>query len=391
MSISILVGADIVPTLSNEELFISGNASALLGEKLYGLVKESDFVALNLEVPLTDEETPIIKCGPCLRAAEASINGLKEINPHFYTLANNHIMDQGAIGLDKTISLLKKNNIAFAGVGNSIEEASRPYIINIKGVKLGIYCCAEHEFSIVSEKSPGANPYDPLESFDAVRRLKSESDIVIVLYHGGKELYRYPSPTLQKVFRKFADVGADLVIAQHTHCIGCMEEYNGSTLVYGQGNFLFDRSNRGEMWETSLLVQMIIDEETKEYRCSYIPLVKNQNCTCLAEGLYARQIIEEFSKRSDAILKPEYIEMQYIQFAEKMRLGYHRRISGRVSGSVIGKLLCKLTKNKALNWLYPAKYAPAIENISACEAHRELYLCGLEQYRTSKCSHKRYE
>lgn len=42
--------------------------------------------------------------------------------------------------------------------------------------------------------SAGANPFDVLESFDDVQALKEHCDYVIVLYHGGKEFYRYPSP-----------------------------------------------------------------------------------------------------------------------------------------------------------------------------------------------------
>lgn len=35
--------------------------------------------------------------------------------------------------------------------------------------------------------------------------------------------------------------GADIITAQHTHCNGCEEWYNGTYLLYGQGNFLFSR------------------------------------------------------------------------------------------------------------------------------------------------------
>ena len=95
-------------------------------------------------------------------------------------------------------------------------------------------------------------------SFDHVRELRNNCDILIVLYHGGREHYRYPTPELQRVFHKFAECGADVVIAQHTHCIGCAEEYQGKTLIYGQGNFLFDNSDIEE-WQTSLLVEVQYD------------------------------------------------------------------------------------------------------------------------------------
>ena len=239
MTIKILIGADIVPTKANYDLFSTADLKTLLGEDLTELLYSADYTIFNLEVPLTDKLSPIAKNGPNLVAPTSTINGLKAINPHFFTLANNHILDQDIQGLNSTINLLKQAGIAYSGVGENIEQANKTYIASIKEIKLGIYCCAEREFSIATDTTPGANPYDPLISFDTVQELKQQCDFVIVLYHGGKEHYRYPSPQLQRVFHKFAACGADLVVAQHSHCIGCMEEYQKSTLVYGQGNFLF--------------------------------------------------------------------------------------------------------------------------------------------------------
>lgn len=88
-----------------------------------------------------------------------------------------------------------------------------------------------------------------------------------MLYHGGREFYRYPSPGLQHRFRRMADKGADLVVAQHTHCVGCCEKYNNSTLVYGQGNFIFDYGD-DEYWNTGLLIEVDCNV------VSYIPYFK---------------------------------------------------------------------------------------------------------------------
>lgn len=49
----------------------------------------------NLEVPLTDKEEPIPKCGPNLVTHIITINGIKALNPSLIALANNHILDQG--------------------------------------------------------------------------------------------------------------------------------------------------------------------------------------------------------------------------------------------------------------------------------------------------------
>ncbi len=367
MGSRMLVGADIVPTESNVELFSEGDVDRLIGDKLKARLQDAAFIAMNLEVPLVNKKKPIRKCGPCLIAPTDSVNGIKLINPFFLTLANNHILDQGVEGLESTMNTLRNRNIDFSGVGENITEARKPYIKNIDGVKVGIYCCAEHEYSIVTDKSPGANPYDPLVSFDDVRALRVKCDYLLVLYHGGKEHYRYPSPMLQRVFHKFADVGADLVIAQHTHCIGCKEEYNGSTLVYGQGNFLFDHSE-SIFWKTSLLIE--VDLTSKHI--DYIPLIKQSEIVREAVGEEKSQILREFIARSEIIMKPGFVEEQYAKFADEMESEYLSRFSGGFSKNLIVRALNKLSSYGFLKHFYADKDKVIIENVLDCEAHREL-------------------
>ena len=367
MSAQLLIGADIVPTKSNVDLFVAGDVLSLVGEELLSRLQAADFVSMNLEVPLTNRAAPIRKCGPCLIAPPETAEGLQKINPYFFTLANNHILDQGAEGLRSTMDVLREKRIAFAGAGENLEEASRPFVVQIASCRIGFYCCAEHEFSIAGERSPGANPYDPLESFDHVRRLKENCDYCVVLYHGGKECYRYPSPMLQRVFHKFADCGADLVIAQHTHCVGCMERYQGSTLVYGQGNFLFDDADN-EYWKSSLLLQ--VDLNSKELE--FIPLVKKGERVREATGEEREKILSGFLTRSEEIKSPDFVEDRYARFAREMEHDYLFRFSGRLAKTFLVRVLNKLTSYRFLKLFYQDRYRASIENVLECEAHREL-------------------
>lgn len=47
---NILIGADFVPTDTNEQYFINGDAEYLLGEKLCQLLKSADYRIFNLKV-----------------------------------------------------------------------------------------------------------------------------------------------------------------------------------------------------------------------------------------------------------------------------------------------------------------------------------------------------
>ena len=364
-----IIGADLVPTDSNIDLFANADVETLIGEDIKKFLESADFTIFNLEVPLTDFSTPIKKCGPNLIAPTKTIAGLKAINPNFFTLANNHILDQGEQGLKSTIALLDEHGIAFAGAGKDEEEAAKPYIFEQDGKKIGIYCCAEHEFTIATESTSGANPFDPLNSLDHVMELKRQCDYVIVLYHGGKEHYRYPSPYLQKVCRKLVDKGADIVVCQHSHCIGCEEKWHGGTIVYGQGNFLFDDCDN-EFWNTSLLIEIKLGNKSE---VDFTPICKNKNVVRLADETEAETILKQFHERSSDILCEDFVQNNYSKFAESMILGYYYRISGKLSSFLPIRIINKLSNYLFLKWMYGPDEKTMIENCLECEAHRELF------------------
>ena len=371
---SIIIGGDTVPTKTNQQLFNNGDAYELCGTGILDAFNEADYRILNLEVPLCADSSPIKKCGPCLIADPSSTEALKALKVDLLTLANNHIMDQGRNGLISTTAALDKAGISYVGVGENPEKASQPFFFTTNGKKFGVYACAEHEFSIAEGNKPGANPFDPLDTPDHVIQTKAQCDYLIVLYHGGKEHYRYPSPYLQKTCRKLVEKGADLVVCQHSHCVGCKEEYKNGTIVYGQGNFLFDGQDN-EYWNTGLLIRIDNMQQTE-----YIPIEKNGCRTRLATGRTKEEILKGFFTRSEEINNPETINDRYLSFAEENYTNYVMHFSG-CEGSLAFRAADKLfnhrLKEKHIK-RYTDRYGPAVLNFVECEAHRELLLKALK-------------
>jgi len=374
---SILIGADIYPSKSNEEFFSSGNMDSVVGDELKKILFKADYRVFNLETPLIDAAMPIRKSGPAIKANVSTVNGIKAIGADLLTLANNHIMDQGVCGLLSTFDVLKKNGINFIGAADCLNNSIKPFIAVVCGKKIGFYACCEHEFSIASEKTPGANPFDPIESFDHVEKLRRECDYLIILYHGGKEYYPYPSPMLQKVCRKFIEKGANLVVCQHSHCIGCEEKFLDGTIVYGQGNFIFNTCDE-PIERTSLLIK--IDELLN---VSYIPLVKCGNGVRMAEGDNAKSILMDFYCRSEQIKQDSFVESGYRKFAEERIKGYLLNFSG-YGHKLHLRILNRLTRGRFTNYyvkrIYKKNDILLLQNYIECEAHRELLLEGLKQF-----------
>ena len=376
--ITICLGGDIVPTPINEQLFIDGDGNSLLGNELLGILSFSDANIFNLETPLCDKLKPIVKCGPNLHAKTDCAKGLKAMNITAMGCANNHALDQGEKAMFQTRDILAKYGIDVFGIGNNLSEAAKPYIIEKNGISVGIYACAEHEFSIATNKKAGVNPYDSLYSFDHVEELKTKCDYVIVMVHGGKEYYRYPSPDIQRICRRFVEKGADLVVTQHTHCIGCRENYNAGVIIYGQGNFLFDQHepNIHEFYTNGLLLKIVISDKLI---IEEIPVLLDENgCLKIARGEEKELILAEYHRRSQEILQEDFLEQHYRIFAHGYIENYLRIPLGYVNSNILMRAVNRLIGGKLFFYLTNRNHRLSILNIIECESHRELFIKGLK-------------
>lgn len=371
---SIIIGGDVCPTEKNRELFIKGDAEALFGKELVDKLREADLRVVNLETPLCDSDSPIKKCGPALRAPEGCVKGLKAIGADIVSLANNHVMDQGEKGLYATMGALRENDVRFLGAGANRKSAMEPLFADVNGVRFGFFSCTEHEFSTPeSEEAPGAAPFDPLVSLDAVLDARNKCDRLIVFYHSGKELYPYPSPGQQRICRRLVDKGASLVLCQHSHCIGCEERYGGATILYGQGNFLLDCGDE-ECKKSGLLVKVGDD-----LNVDYIPVVKRGAAVRLAEGAERESILKAFRARSEEIKREGAVEELYTDFAEGKLTELLGDLNGRESlpFKVLNKLSGNRLRSARLLRRYPEYNMLCLLNRIECEDWRELILKAL--------------
>ena len=371
--IRIIIGGDIVPTKSNSDYFEKGDIEKIVDPALLNLLHNADFRIFNLETPICDCEQPIKKEGPCFRASKATINGLKKLEPNLFTLANNHILDQGTKGLQETISTLNKHGIAHVGAGSK-DEANIAYYLSIKDMVVGVYGCAEHEFTVATSTTPGANPFEPLDTPDSIREIKKKCDILIVLYHGGKEYYEYPSPELQKRCRKMVDCGADIIICQHSHCVGTFEYYSNRKILYGQGNFLLDSYVKAydQFFQTSVMVELIIDHNGIEWK--FIPLKKDGRGIRLANENESNSILTGLNSRSKKIIERGFVEQHYREYVKKVASRYIVRLSrfGYILSSLDNRFFGGKLLNHNLKKYMGIHHRLALLNCLQCEVHNEI-------------------
>lgn len=313
----VLIGADLVPTEQSEALFISGDTAALFGG-ITALAKEYDRFVVNLECALTVGDEKITKCGPNIKADPRCAKTLVKAGITDICLANNHVYDFGQRGLIDTMAALDEAGLPYTGVGANDVDSRKIYYVTVKGETLAIVNVCEHEYSYALPDRMGCNPYDPYLSMHDVRAAKAHADYVLVVYHGGKEHCRYPSPRLRSLCREMAECGANAVVCQHSHCIGCYEFYEGCHIMYGQGNFHFAGIADNEMWNTAMLMGIEFGVESK---ITFYPIARDGARVDLCAGETKERLLSELAGRNRELADGSWAA-RWHEFCEKMKGNY---------------------------------------------------------------------
>jgi poly-gamma-glutamate synthesis protein (capsule biosynthesis protein) len=367
--VDILVGGDVCPIGRSTPYFGQGDAQAIFNDLLPEF-KTADLTIVNLECPLIERVSPISKGGgPVLGADSGCIAGLKNAHVHVAGLANNHILDHGPEGVMNTIRVCREAGIEVVGAGANLESAGQVLSRTVNEVRIGFLAVAEHEFSIATETSPGANPLDLISFVSTVRQHRDQLDYLLVLLHGGKEHYRYPSPELQRICRFMLEEGADAVICQHSHCPGCYEVYREGFIVYGQGNLIFDDvSNPRPDWCKGYLVRLTIDPDTATQMHITPYLQSDAQAGARKMGqCEATAFEQQLEKESSLIRDTAFVQARWREYCRGQRYTYFNILRGH-SRPMRGL-------NKLLHFsdmLYSEKELEVLRNVIRCETHREV-------------------
>lgn len=364
---TILIGADICPIEGNRPYFEKGDAKSLFNDLLVEF-EQADLTIANLECPLIEAETPVLKTGPNFGEPSACINGLKQAGLDVLALANNHVMDHGAAGLRNTLEVCARAGIATVGAGEDLGSARRILVKSVAGIQVGILAVAEHEFSVATKDSGGANPLDLIDCVRNVTGFRSSFDYLIVLLHGADE-FQVPTPRIKDTCRFLVEMGANAVIVQHPHRLGGYEAYRGGHIVYGQGALIMDEAlyRRDRHFHEGFLVKLLIarDFTSKMEIVPFIqsdPLPGARRMGTQQERQF-RGVLEEKSNsaKDDALLQAEWL-----RFCEANKHDYLSALLGH------NRIFAKLNQHGLVTkFLHDRSALLRAKNIACCETHRE--------------------
>jgi poly-gamma-glutamate synthesis protein (capsule biosynthesis protein) len=203
----------------------------------------ADIAMVNLETAVTERGTPEPKQFH-FRAPATAYDALKAAGVDVATLANNHTLDYGRVGLDDTLNAAKQRSFPIVGAGENAAEAYAPWITEVKGVKiafLGMSTVNELASTWVAKdnRSGLAMGQDQQRAVQAVRDAAAKADVVVVDMHWGTEYNSCPTAGQKSLAQALVDAGADIIVGSHVHQFQGQGWLGKTYVFYGMGNFLW--------------------------------------------------------------------------------------------------------------------------------------------------------
>jgi len=223
-----------------------------------------DLVGANLESAITKDGKHYLPNNVYdFAISEEKLQKLYQKGFNFFTIANNHIADQGQIGINETQEFLDKNNINYVGCNDKQVGDCSVKIIEIKDKKIGVA-----GFSMIYGK------FDESKALELINELASSTDLAIVNIHWGVEYNNYFNKTQQNLAYRIIDAGADIIIGHHPHVVQGVEIYKNKPIFYSLGNFIFDQYFSEETQEG---LGVKIDFSKEELNFNLIPFVSKNS------------------------------------------------------------------------------------------------------------------
>lgn len=220
----------------------------IVGDYL-SIFKETDFVFANFEGIITEQKEAREKGLPAsysLKTNPEILKFFKNFGNVTLSFANNHSADFGQNAIEDTLSLLPKDDVAYVGVGSSIEEALASHIVEKSGVRIAFIALTDllPQAYYATSTNIGVAELTADNLQKAIALAKESADFVIVSLHTAE---REESPfsfwpdSHQIFFSRLAiDEGADLVVGHHPHGLQLAEMYHGKPIFYSLGVFLYN-------------------------------------------------------------------------------------------------------------------------------------------------------
>ncbi len=303
---------------------------------------QADYIVGNLEAPLVDAPEGEIFCGHPFFADILKSAGVNVLN-----IANNHIMERGLEGFEHTVFELQSRRLAVTG----LVKDGVPVPVTLQKGDTSVCMAAFCDESVCSLDNPGC--YASLDEtlvMETLGRMKAAgADVLVFIFHWGREYVHIPSPSQRRIARMLIDGGANLVVGHHPHVIQPYERYKDGHILYSLGNFCFDDIQSAHFGRGMTASVEIEGGAIREVSLSGVSLQD----MAYSDSLVQKMPEEEFKRHFTAVQEgyqslQEMPESSYESEFERLSRRAHRREKLQMRLDLICKLMDVTHRHKKL-------------------------------------------
>lgn len=219
-----------------------------------GRFKAADLAVANMEFPIG---LPPYSGYPQFSAPETIAFEAIGSGIGLVSIANNHLADKGAEGIESTLTVYEKLGVHYTGAytSDSQEEIDNPKIIELNGIKIAFI-----NFTYGTNGYPVPAPYvvnrmDSTKVKEVISRAKERgAELIVALPHWGNEYELYPSAKQKAWSKMLFNNGVRVIIGSHPHVPQTAEIHLSKSLqprqygkidkmvFYSLGNYISNQS-----------------------------------------------------------------------------------------------------------------------------------------------------
>jgi Putative enzyme of poly-gamma-glutamate biosynthesis (capsule formation) len=226
------------------------------------LLSGADITLVNLEGPAPDEHSYHAD-GYIFTMDPALLSGLRDAGIDAVSLANNHIINGGQVGVVDTVRNLDAVGIAHFGAGADLTTARQPAWLTVRGLRIAAlgYNAIRPDLGATTT-SAGAAPLDLAAArADIAAARAAGADLVVVMPHWGTEYTDLLTDKQRTAADGLVAAGADLVLGSHSHWAGPIGMVRDHLVIYSLGDFVFDL-NHDEQTQEAVIAELTFSGRT---------------------------------------------------------------------------------------------------------------------------------
>ena len=211
-------------------------------------ISRADIAIANLEVTLGGQP---YRGYPAFSAPDEFLYAIKDAGFDVLVTANNHCLDRGKKGLERTVLMLDSLQIPSAGTYVDSEERLKryPLLIEKNGFRIALLAYT-YATNGLNPAAPTIVNYIDKEQMkeDILVARRMNPDVIIACMHWGIEYRSLPEKAEKELADWLIGQGVDHVIGSHPHVLQPMEVktdanlYDKHLVVYSLGNFISNMS-----------------------------------------------------------------------------------------------------------------------------------------------------